>query len=193
MKIKKFYQINEKYAKYWDTDNNGNQMEIVKLPNFSKDVNEHIHELYSSLDSLPFDWIETLLKKTNLSYKNKEINEIANIKKLDKLKKYTKDITEIDNLIDKLYKKRKKTNISYTEGFNELYYTFQKDLLENDFYNFYNFFINEYDEEVDWDIDDINDKQYDYNFEIHPELYKENKDLIINNVRVIKNSNKYNL
>lgn len=191
MKIKKFNQINEDYSKYWDTDSFGATTDIGESPNISKDANDYIYDLSHNMDSVPLEWIESMINKTNLNYKNKQIDEIAKIKKLKKLEKYTKDILEVDKLIDTLDAKRKEASISYTEGINELLYTFQKDLMNNDFSQFYDIFIDGYDEEVDWDIVDVG--RIEDHFDVHPELYKEYKNEIINNIKTLKNSSKYNI
>jgi len=187
MKIKKFNQINENYSKYLDTDSFGTLTDIGKSPNLSTETNDYIYEW--GQNDAPLDNIETYIRKTDLDYNKKTIVEISKIKNLKKLQQYIKDIYEVDDLIDTLEKKRNEASISYTEGINELLYTFQEDLMNNNFRNFYELFIDGYDEDIDWN----DEEAIENSFEVHPDLYKKYKYEIKNSIQALKNMNKYNL
>lgn len=177
VKIKRF---NENI--FYDTDIWGNSFNMSMNSKISKDAYRHIKDISYSINTTPLDWIEDLIKSTNL-YKNYDLKKIANYNNLSELKKFIKERKEFINLQDKLEDLKNEISKSYVNGINELLYKFEEDLLKNDFENFYKLFIE------GWENNEMKKIGYD----IHPEIYKKYKKEIKNNIKLYKNTKKYNL
>jgi len=167
MKINKFDE-NSDYVK--SSEDNEKQM------THAQKIKEFITNFTDNVTDIP-DWINHIANNTNVpEYKDvifynnmllKKSLKFAEDKNLQKYKEYMLldgKIEKMQEEIDKLIKY--KEEIAYVKGTSELMYSFQKDLLEKDFNNFYKLFL---EEQIVEQYDNIYD-------EVHPDILK-NKEL----------------
>jgi hypothetical protein len=171
MKIKKFNQILE----------NRNVDEYIA--DFEGSV-DHDNILYWIEQVTPFEEYKNF---TNDNYKKPL--RFAKNKKLKNLEKWLIKSKELDKLYKELDKLNHQVDELHRLASGEVLYTFQEDLLNKDFDNFYDIFIKdslengyeeyEYEEMVFW--------------EIHPNIEEKYKDRILDRVKIKNDTDKYNL
>lgn len=170
MKIKRFSQINEK---------------------MSKDVEDYLDNFGSSIDTPNIiDWV----KKYSPLEEYKNIEKISKDKNLKDVKKYT----DLSNLIENKQKELEKQFDLLLKirpsAENEILYSLQEDLLKNNFNEFYKNFLQYYVEEIEDDyVDDNLSEEDSMLVDVHPDIVKKYRDLILERIPLVKNANKYNL
>lgn len=182
MKINKFNE-NSDYEESFD-DNKKSMTQSQKIKEFIRDFT-------GNAGDIP-DWLNAVASRTKvpeygnaIAYNNmliKKALKFADDKKLPKYKEYlllNGKIEKMQKEIDKLIKYQEE--IAYVKGTSELMYSFQKELLEKDFDQFYILFLEE-------QIKEKYDNIYD---EVHPNILK-NKELK-NIIDLHINAKKYNL
>jgi len=190
MKIKKF---NESY--YID---DLHDITLYPESSLSTEIYNFIEEFSSSADDGIIGYISTTATnykiklteyKNIFDNKNKLIN-LANMKKLKNLQKFSlleKEIHDIENRVEKLMILKNKL---LTKSYNELFYKYQEDLLLNDSNNFYNIFLKDSIEWNDSNPDNIEDNIYG---EIHPDILKKYTNKIDEISGYYVSSKKFNL
>lgn len=181
MKINKFNEKDD-YAESSDNKKSMTQAQKIK---------EFIRDFTGNAGDIP-DWLNQIAPSTKateygnaIAYNNmliKKALKFADDKNLPKYKEYIL----IDGKIEKLQKEidkltEYKEEVLYVKGTSELMFSFQKELLEKDFNNFYKLFL---EEQIVEQYDNIYD-------EVHPDILK-NKNLK-NIIDLNITSMKYNL
>ena len=189
MKVKKF---NESFSMEVDDD----FKMMRKSSKLTNVVNDYIIDFNENTDSGIINWISEMAGKnvTKLSeYKNlyteQKLIDFGSDKNLKSLIQYgevnlecSDIINEIESLKRKIKKYVNKKQKTFTEASSQLMYKFQEDLFLKDFNGLYNLFI----------IYSVED-QLDTLSDIHPDIVTKYGDKIIEIVKPIISSKKFNI
>ena len=162
-----------------------------------KSIKDYIEDFDEAIGDYSHDWIGEISQKTKLEeYKNASLNtygvnkyaviKFAEKKQFKNLKEYILKDDKISELQKEIAKIEKQKESLYIKVADEVQYKFQLELLEQDFENFYHYYLS----------DAINDEQEDtedYNIyvDIHPNIIKNKK--YKNMIDTLINARKYNL
>ena len=141
-----------------------------------KSIKDYIEDFDSAIHDYSHDWIAEISQQTKLKeYKNASLNtygvnkytviKFAEKKQFKNLKEYILKDDKISELQKEIAKIEKQKESLYIKVADEVQYKFQSELLEQDFDNFYKYYLS----------DAINDEEEDIYIDIHPNIIKNKK------------------